>query len=99
MIDYLNGSVVLAYRQHLVHFDVEQHLLPAEDQTHEKIIEIAAQDAKVVQITEQKRIYCLAEIGPDDSCVVLEDLTNGSIRFMHLRVNSFDANQLPALHD
>lgn len=89
MIDYLHGLVVLAYRHQIFYFEAESKLLDL-DEKNEKEVPISEQELQNINIPKSKKIYCLNEIGKRETCAVIEDMQDRTLRFLHLEVRKAD---------
>ena len=106
MIDYKRGVILLAYRDRIIHLNVEKHgvedpltIYSAADiinkrKTHQSFT-ITEKDISTLSLQDDYKIIAIQEIGIDLSCVILEDIRNRQLRFLRIDVNTVDGkNQI-----
>ena len=88
MIDYLDGYILIAYRNTIIYIDVsslgiqEKKLRITEDKQHYIEVPITDEQLFELDLNQNYKIISILEIGNSMSAVVIEDLISRQIRFL-----------------
>ena len=73
MIDFVDGFIVLAFRNQVVYFDTTKRISHDQKQP-ETEIEISEDEVGSITIKDTKRVICLQEISMTQSVIIIEDV-------------------------
>ena len=87
MIDYLEGYVLLAYRNHIVYLDVSKHVEESGQPDSSKVTEVKLEDSNLafVDMDKSYKIVALQHMGLGEmTSLVLEHLKTRQIKFLRV---------------
>lgn len=61
MMDFVDGFIIMAYRNLIIYFEVTEYL----DKQEQKEVRIDESSVFTVEVKQDKRIICLQEIGTE----------------------------------
>ena len=85
MLHYLDGSILIAFRNKLIHVDLSDEGI-AEKESSQDVIEVGISIEKTidVQLHDLYKIIAIQEIGQRAHAILIEDLKSRQIRFMRV---------------
>ena len=87
MIDYLEGYILLAYRNHIVYLDVSKHVEESGQPDSSKVTEVKLEDSNLafVDMDKSYKIVALQHMGLGEmTSLVLEHLKTRQIKFLRV---------------
>lgn len=94
MVDYIKLEdqeyVLLAYRNVLLAIDVSYTPIYSKQRCNDNFVNVRIEEENIykMRLDKEYKIFCLIEIGDNNTAIVLEDLSSRQIRFLRIKIDT-----------